>query len=470
MINLNGNLLKYNSIKQNDILIHLQRVFVAVLFLVLFVPNINAQLLDDGDCITGTKLEIDYRKKPWKGNNTFLEQYLQEIKYFENKDKVRFLVPVKFWIYRNNSGEGGASIADIKEFVVDLNSYNSANQTGIQFYASDIKFIDNTNRQIFGYYIEATLQSIFRHTNPAINVYLIDGFKKKQESRKVIRGTYNMITKSIILQRKNSSTGLTHEVGHYFGLLHPHRHYDKGITKQEPVSRERAAKDNGKPMCEERGDLLSDTEAEPKLTHLVDNDCQFIGTALKDAWGDNYKSEVNNIMSYPTHYKCRDNFTLGQKSVMLYSASANKYAKYWNTENELNHKYFFDKNEPDDYQEIAGVLPIGIKQPFNFHKIFLGKRKDRNDTCDWIKFEVKSEDKRNAKILITADSKNKNSISAIFYDKNSMALSKKKLAKAGETIEIGFQGLVSDWYYIQVSTNETESEQVDSYEVAVELL
>ncbi len=469
MVNYNGKILKYSLIKQKNIFFHLRVILVAVLFLVLFVPNSKSQLLDDADCVSGSKLELDYRKKPWKGNNPFLEQYLQEIKYFDNKDKVRFLVPVKFWVYRNNKGEGGSSIPDIKEFIEDLNSYNSVNQTGIQFYISNIKYINNSNRQIFGYYIEATLQSIFRHTNPAINVYLIDGFKKKQESRKIIRGTYNMITQSIILQRKNSSTGLTHEVGHYFGLLHPHRHYDRGKSKQEPVSRERSENNDGKPMCEERGDLLSDTEAEPKLTHLVDNDCQFIGTALKDAWGDNYKSEVNNIMSYPTHYQCRDSFTMGQKSVMLYSASKNKYAKYWNTENELNLKYFFDKNEPDDYQEIAGVLPVGINQAFNFHKIFLGKKTDRNDTCDWIKFEVKSEDKRNAKIVIVADSKNKSSISAVFYDKNTMALSKKKNAKAGETIEIGFQGLVSDWYYIHVKTNETESKQVDFYNVDIEL-
>ncbi len=462
---LNHNLIEqeYDSFKP--------RLIFAILILFLFFSQLKAQILDDAACLSGGKLEMDYRKKPWKGNNQFLMVYLNEIKYFESKDKIRFLVPVKFWVYRDNKGQGGASIVDIKKFITDLNLYNQLNQTGIQFYTSNIKYIDNSNRQVFGYYIEATLQSIFRHTKPAINVYLIDGFKKKQESRKVVRGTYNMITKSIILQRKNSNTGLTHEVGHYFGLLHPHRHFDKGKSKQEPVSRIRTKNEDGKgiPLCEERGDLLADTKAEPNLTHLVDNDCNFTGSAMKDAWGDNYQSEVNNIMSYPTHYECRDSFTLSQKGVMLYSASKNKYAKYWNTENELNHKYFFDKNEPDDYMEIAGSIETGVNQDFNFHKIFMGKKTDFNDTCDWIKFEVKYEDKRNIKIIIASNSGNENPMTAVFYDKNKMALSRKVIAKPGEQIELGFNGAVSDWYYLQVISTKTESKHVDAYTVKVDL-
>jgi len=457
-----GNLIK-EYLKYN-------RIMFAFLFY-MFYADINAQFLDDEVCISGTRMEIDYRKKPWKGNNKFLMNYLEKVNYFENKGKVRFLVPVKFWVYHDNKGQGGSSISDIKEFITDLNKFNELNQTGIQFYIRETKHINNSSRQIFGYYLEATLQTIFRHTKFAVNVFLIDAFKKKQESRKVVRGTYNMVTKSIILQRKNSSTGLTHEVGHYFGLLHPHRHYDKGISKQEPVSRTRTKNENGKGIlfCEERGDLLSDTKAEPKLTHLVDNDCNFTGTALKDAWGDNYQSDVNNIMSYPTHSVCRDTFTLSQKGVMLYSAEANKYGKYWSTDKEVNHKYFFDKTEPNEYMEIAGAIPTGEKQQFNFHKIFLSKRKDKNDTCDWIKFEVKQEDKRNVRIIIVPDVTNTNPITAVFYDKNQMALSKVKTAKAGEQIELGFTGLVSDWYYIHISTNETESKHVDKYSVDVEL-
>ncbi len=449
----------------------LKRISITILFILMFLINSNAQFLYDEVCVSGGKLELDYRKKPWKGDNQFLIKFLEEIKYFDNQDKTRFLIPVKFWVYHDNDGMGGSTINDIKEFIIDLNNNNKRNQTGIQFYISDIKNINSTNRQVMGYYLEATLQTFFRYTKSALNVHLIEGFKKKQESRKVIKGSFNIGTNSIVLQRKNSSTGLTHEVGHYFQLLHPHRHYNNGKSKQEPVSRTRTKNENAKgvPLCEERGDLLADTKAEPKLTYLVDNDCNFTGTALKDEWGDNYQSDINNIMSYPTHYRCRDSFTISQKAVMLYAASTIKYAKFWNTQDIQNHKYQYDNNEPDDYMEIAGNIETGAGQSFNFHKIFMGKNKDRNDTCDWIKFEIKKEDKRNVKILVKAKSGNENPISAKLFDKNHYLLSKVKTAKADETIELGFKGVVSDWYYIQVTGTETVSKHVDSYSVEVEL-
>lgn len=448
-----------------------RKIFSLLFILVLFNNNVKSQFLDDEVCLSGGNLEIDYRRKPWKGNNPFLIKYLDDIKYFDQKEKVRFLVPIKFWVYHDKNGNGGASISDIKVFINDLNQYNSLNQTGFQFYTSEIRHINNSNRQVFGYFLETTFQTLFRHTKTSVNVYLIDAFKKKQESRKVVKGTFNMITKSIVIQQKNSSTGLTHEVGHYFGLLHPHRHFDKGKSKQEPVSRIRKQSEskNESPLCEKHGDFLADTKAEPKLTFLVDNNCKFTGQALKDAWGDNYQSEVNNIMSYPTHYSCRDSFTISQKAVMLYSAAKNKYGRFWNTEEQSNSKYIFDKNEPDDYMEWAGNLDLGVKQYFNFHKIFMGKNEDRNDTCDWIKFQVKPEDKRNVKISIFPGTNNDNKISATFYDKNLIALSKNKIAKAGETIEFGFSGLVSDWYYIHVLTNKTKSKHVDDYSVQIEL-
>ncbi|MDF1549845.1 MAG: hypothetical protein P1P88_18605, partial [Bacteroidales bacterium] len=353
----------------------------------------------------------------------------------------------------------------------NLKHFNKLNQTGIQFYIREITFIDKTKRMVFGYYLEAPLQTICRHTKPALNVYIIERFKKKQGAKKTIKGTYNIATKSVILQRKNSTTGLTHEIGHYFGLLHPHRHYDKGKSSQEPVNRSRTGNEDqkGVPLCEERGDLLSDTPAEPKLTFLVDNNCQFTGGSLTDAWGDNYQSDVNNIMSYPTNYICRDSFTMGQKAVMLYSASVNKYAKYWNTEDQANHKYFFDKNEPNDVFEMSSAIESGVRHEFNFHKIFMGKNEDRTDTCDWQKFEVKMEDKRNVRIIITPDKENRKPISAILYDKNSFSLSKNS-SKANEPFELKFSNVVSDWYYIKINTSENNSiNAIDKYSIEIKL-
>ncbi len=466
-------LAKRSDNKHKQLKSGIKKAFTLVLAILLIASNINsikAQKHDDAICVSGGKMELDYRKKPWKGENAFLQQFLEQINYFGNEEKVRFLVPVKFWVYRSSKGIGGASFEDIKKLMNELNYYNKFNKTGIQFYLREIKHINKTSRQVFNYHIEAPLQTFFRHTKPALNVYLIDRFTKRAESKKVVKGTYNITTNSIILRRKNSSTGLTHEVGHYFGLLHPHRHYNKGKSSQEPVSRTRTASNDGKgtPLCETRGDLLKDTPAEPKLTFLVNNDCEFIGNALKDEWGDNYQSDVRNIMSYPTHYTCRDSFTLSQKGVMLYSASVNKFAKYWNTEDLINHKYFFDANEPNDYFEMASPIKISVVQGFNFHKIFISKKEDKTDTCDWHKFEVKSKDKRNVRILITPSIENRQPIVATFYNKNLILLSENS-SKNNEVIELGFKNVVSDWYYIKVSTKENSTNNIDKYSIEVKL-
>jgi hypothetical protein len=437
----------------------------------LHLPAVGtkAQCHDDGICLAGGKREIDYRKKKWKGNNAFLFEYLQKIKYFEDTEKVRYLVPVKFWAYRQNNGTGGPSHAEIKNLMADLNHFNSINHTGIQFYLREIKYIDKTARQVFGYYVEAPLQTVIRHTKPALNVYIIENFKKKHEARRVVRGTYNIMTKSVIIQRENSRTALSHEVGHYFGLLHPHRHHDFGKSKQEPVSRTRTNK-KGEIICESRGDLLSDTPAEPNLTFLVDNDCNFIGTSMKDAWGDNYNSVVDNIMSYPTHHACRNAFTLQQKAVMLYSASENRYAKYWTTDDERNHKYFFDTNEPDNSPEMAGEIIPGEEKNLNFHKIFLNKGKDITDSCDWITFEVKNQDKKNIRVVITPNATNTQNLAAVLYDKNQFALAKMSTSRPNEKVELGFQNVVSDWYYVKLAPLGNEfSEHIDNYSVVVYL-
>jgi hypothetical protein len=443
--------------------------FILFFLLIIYGHQCVSQQLDDAICISGGKRELDYRKKPWKGNNQFLHNYLVKIDYFANKDKVRYLVPIKFWVYRSNNKTGGASMTDIKNFMTDLNHYNSINQTGIQFYIREIAYVNKTSRQVVGYTMEAPLQTIFRHTKPALNVYLVENFKKKQESKRMVKGTFNIVTKSVIIQCQNSNTSLSHEIGHFFGLLHPHRHYNMGKSKQEPVSRERS---NGKgtPICQLNGDLLSDTKAEPKLTFLVDNNCNFIGTALKDEWGDNYQSEVNNIMSYPTHHKCRNQFTLSQKAIMLYSASENKFGKYWTTDNSENLKYFFDKNEPDDYQEMAGIIETGTEQEHNFHKIFLKKDHDGLDTCDWVKFEVKSESLKNIKVTIIPDKDNQNNLKANLFDKNKIRLSTKSNNSPASNIELGYQNVVSDWYYINISPIDADkTEKINKYNIKVEL-
>ncbi len=421
---------------------------------------VYAQKLKKEKDLRNDKEDTDYRHKPWKGNNAFLKKYLESINYFADKNKVRYLVPIHFWIYKDSNGEGGASLSDINKFINDLNYYNRINHTGFQFYVSNIKEIHKTRRKILGYYLEAPLQGIFRHKKRVINVHIVDGFKLRKGVRKLVRGTYNYISKSIMLRRENSSTGLSHEVGHYFGLLHPHRNYNKGKNKQEPVSRVRTKEGskNTTALCELRGDYLADTPAEPKLTFLVNNDCKFVGTSLTDCWGDHYKSNTNNIMSYPSNYYCRNNFTMGQIGIMLYTAASNKNAKYWNADLPQNKKYALDATEPNDYFEMASPIKLDTAYALNFHTILVNKRKNKPDTCDWYKFEIKDYNKPNVRILLNLNN-NLKRVSVTLYDKNKIML-KEFNGKSSEPIELEYKNLVEDWYFVRVTYEGTNSKQL----------
>ncbi len=480
LITLKQNLLHFKYISQFKIFsrkiqklkgsskTHLRIVFTLGI-IVLSIYESSSQFLNDEFCGNKEVLTLDYRKKPWKGKNQFLLDYLKKIDYKDNIDSVRFRIPVKFWIYRNDDGSGGVTDERVKVFMDSLNHFHKLNNTGFRFYIREIESVNKTKRLNLGYFVEAPLQTIFNHTKACVNIYVCDFIKKKANGATyVVRGTYNIVTKSVMLQRNTSSTGLTHEIGHYFGLLHPHRNYKSGKNKQESVSRTRAYKGSLKKglICERNGDGLADTPAEPRLNFLVDNNCNFSGQALTDNWGDHYQSETNNIMSYPTHYKCRNNFTLSQKSVMLYKASENKYAKYWNTKDSANKIYHFDIHEPDNTVKMASIIKSNEKQNHTFHKIFTtGKKGLATDKTDWLKFELNTENTSNILIKFTPDKIVNDEITITIYDEDNKLIKTINTSKQIASSQIQLKTLKSGWYFIEINKKQSVSKKLYNYSV-----
>ena len=376
----------------------LNKLFVSILiyyfFLASFGMHLKAQFFDDEFCGNKEFLNLDLRKKPWKGANKFLAEYLNKINYSESTDSIRYRVPITFWIYNNSDGNSEITDAKIKSLMDELNYYQCINKTGFRYYIRKIEKINKDKRTQLGYFWEAPWQTVFHKNKACINVYITKTIKKRIWGTSYeVRGTYNSLTRSVLIQYNTSTTGLSHEIGHYFGLLHPHRNYNKGKNKQESVSRTRSFNSLFKKglICEKNGDGLADTPAEPKLSHLVDNNCNFIGTSLKDRWGDNYQSRTDNIMSYPTHYECRKKFTKGQKAVMLYSAAQNKYAAYWCSSKPENNIYCFDKYEPDNTLGMASLIDTGEVQKHTFHKVYTPNKKEEiYDTEDWLEYSVEN--------------------------------------------------------------------------------
>lgn len=108
----------------------------------------------------------------------------------------------------------------------------------------------------------------------------------------------------IVVSRKcldNGST-LTHEFGHFLGLLHTHES-SNGI---EYV--------NGS-NCTIAGDLLCDTPADPNLFgSVIDSNCNYLGSDL-DPLNELYKPDPSFIMSY-ARKDCRRRFSDDQYAVM----------------------------------------------------------------------------------------------------------------------------------------------------------
>jgi hypothetical protein len=101
---------------------------------------------------------------------------------------------------------------------------------------------------------------------------------------------------------------IAHELGHFFGLYHPHDiFFGKEFVNES--------------NCSTAGDLLCDTPAEPEqsLLNLVDADCHYTGNILNsfvDPNGDGYVPSTTNIMSY-TPPPCVKGFTQQQFERMI---------------------------------------------------------------------------------------------------------------------------------------------------------
>ncbi len=354
-----------------------------LLIILFFGLQTYSQVFQDDFCGHNENI-FNNKKEIWHGDNQFLDYYLEN--YELDSNKIYYRVPITFWLYQDDEGKIGASEINVKREMNNLNYYYYKNKTGISFYLADIKIKQKTNRQVLGYYIEAPYITTVNKDNGSVNIHLVKNLQKNKISGKktYYNGTYNGFNKSIIAVRYNSDAGLSHEIGHYFGLNHPHKNWDKGKYMQESVSRLKIK--GGKRNCEVNGDKLCDTPAEPALTKYMDKDCNYIGD-LTDNWGEKYRPATDNIMSYQRHKTCREAFTKQQKAVMLYKLERNINSKSWAT-SPGNLKYTFDIYEPDDTKIMSNEIFLDSLQYHTFHKIYKGKqKKDASDKIEWLRFK-----------------------------------------------------------------------------------
>lgn len=400
----------------------MKTINLLILIILSFSIKLSSQSLHDG-CASREFSERKMKKLPWYGNNEFLDQVLNNVNYKKDSGQIFYRIPITLWAFTPKSDE-----QTYRKLINQLNFYNKENNTGFEFYYAQIIPKYKSTPFKIGYTLPAFFKGFFYREKETLNIMLVDQLIRKSlfKPTRYYRGQYSSLTHNIILRLNSSSTSMTHEIGHFFGLHHPHRGWKRSKRHQESVSRERKAKrlfKNAK-NCELNGDAICDTPAEPVLSKYVSKDCEYTGN-LTDKWGDKYVPNTKNIMSYPTFINCRDNFTEGQKAVMLYTAKKKNIPEWSATDK----RFQTDEYEPNNSFTTASLLKNKTLKN-TLHLKYAGKKKGIIDNDeDWFLIEKDSLNADFNKFNLKIEIENASKIDFVAEVNNFPAVQKGKIIK-----------------------------------------
>lgn len=199
---------------------------------------------DDANDRDTTELET----LPWFGNNQYLYNFLDSIGYsygtnrIIGPDRVKYKVPIKFWIYRRTNGTGGPNIQNIQNYIDNLNRvYNVENNTLIGFYLKcQVTEINDDQWFEIGGDGEAWNLIQNRKESGCINIHIVGDYERVAgiHIRARVFGRDGIVL-NFGVTGSNANTTIAHEVGHYFDLDHTHQYSNKGKCRKEAIDRNR---------------------------------------------------------------------------------------------------------------------------------------------------------------------------------------------------------------------------------------
>ena len=269
------------------------RLLLLVLFLISCFSKAQNNILPD--MVSASKAYID----------TIIKNYTDEdtMSFSPTSLTSTVRIPVVVHIIIDNTGQAGVSTSDISTSIGTANSFFK--NIGILFYIDQTDYINDYNYAFIRYGNNLKeLLSVYPVKN-RINLFLADS---------ILMGTKRSYgytcfpdapdSNYIFLDKKYiSGYYLTTMLGHYFGLLSTH---------DTVGGAELASEEN----CDEAGDFICDTYADPDLYNQVDTTCNYQG-AFRDAHGDFFVPTVANIMSNSPD-ECKCDFTPLQYKRMYY--------------------------------------------------------------------------------------------------------------------------------------------------------
>lgn len=245
-------------------------------------------------------------------------------------------VPIVFHIVRRTDKTGGADVADILDQLCDLN--RDFAPMNMQFYLKDGTFNYINNSAVYSNHVN-TINSIMslEKDNKALNVFLVENATPPSSTGPGITlGYYYPVGGKdwVVIRDKemeSRNTTLSHELGHYFSLPHPHFGWEsdpwtveKYGSKPAPVNSplgQPTEKANGS-NCDISGDEVCDTP--PDYNGFGWPDCTYT-LAARDPDSVVINPDEELIMSYFLNCR-RENYKFSpmQQEMMLTNLASNQ--------------------------------------------------------------------------------------------------------------------------------------------------
>ena len=213
-------------------------------------------------------------------------------------------VPLQAHIVRQTDGTGGITYETLNKGLANANHYFLP--AGIEFFWSNVPDYANDD-DYYDYNVnapdsdtEAALIGLFGRANNAINVYFVNRVKAGATTGYAYFPGDNASVNMMVMDRNAHANAISsvfvHEMGHFFNLGHTFNGTENGNNH---VDAENVPRTGPSANCSTKGDLLCDTEADPKYNSAQFNKptCTYTGGGT-DINGVPYAPPVTNTMSY----------------------------------------------------------------------------------------------------------------------------------------------------------------------------
>ncbi len=212
-------------------------------------------------------------------------------------------IPIVAHVVRKTNETGGISKTAIKNAISTANAFYST--INMELEICEFRYIDddgifyhtfNTDSDSIGNSDASynVLDVTSRNVSRKINIY----FAANSSTSWTWRPGSNDKKQHIMMKNSHAINGttLSHEIGHWFDLVHTHYGLDELVDGSN---------------CDTQGDFVCDTPADPNLSGNTDSSCNYTGgSSIVDANGDTYNPDPTNLLSYAG--SCRNRFTSGQ--------------------------------------------------------------------------------------------------------------------------------------------------------------